>query len=395
MKEQEVKNMYQQLINDNLISGVSTTVIKNNQIVARMNAGFRLIDGGNRLPMTNDTYLRVASISKFFTALGVMKLYENQKISLDYDISDYLGFRVRNPYFDNIVITTRMLLSHTSSINDNNGYLISHENTIEEFLSDKSFNQEPYKKPGQYFTYSNLNYLLLGAIIENRAQKRFDLFIKELFEPMKLNFSFNILDFKHQIKRLGVLYDIRNNHFVASKDNYYTEKMEANINLDTYRLGVNPGFFGPQGNLRISSNELAEVMLMLMNNGIYQGKEIISQSSLDMMFKSHWQFNKTLNNGELYNNFILSYGLGTQQITNTLYYDQLSSKKELYYIGHHGDAYGLISMFFFDWKKKEGFVNLVNGVGFDLSDKNNVSDISSLSKVEQKIIDIIGENYLI
>lgn len=392
MKEQEVKKAYQKLIND--ISGVSTVIIKDNQIVTRVNTGYRFIDGVNSLPMTNDTYLRIASISKLFTALGVMKLHENKKIDLDCDISDYLGFKVRNPYFNNTVITTRMLLSHTSSINDNNGYLIPSGETIEEFLSNSSFNQEPFMKPGHYFTYSNLNYLILGAIIENRSQNRFDLFMKQhLFEPMNLKSSFNILDFKDNIQQLGVLYRKKDHHYYPTKDNYYTQKMDDENNLENYNLGVNPGFFGPQGNLRISSNELAEVMLMLMNKGIYQGKEIISQSSLEMMFKPHWKFNKTLNNGELYNNFILSYGLGIQQITNTLYYDQLSAEKDLYYMGHHGDAYGLISMLFFDWDKKAGFVNLINGVGFDISDESYVSDISALSKVEQKIIDIIVEDY--
>ena len=63
-----------------------------------------------------DTCFRIASITKWVTAIGLMTLYDQGKLDLDKDISSYLGFKVRNPAFPDTPVTTRMLLSHTSSL---------------------------------------------------------------------------------------------------------------------------------------------------------------------------------------------------------------------------------------------------------------------------------------
>ena len=63
-----------------------------------------------------DTCFRIASITKWVTAIGLMTLYDEGKLDLDKDISTYLGFTVRNPAYPNTPITARMLMTHTSSL---------------------------------------------------------------------------------------------------------------------------------------------------------------------------------------------------------------------------------------------------------------------------------------
>src|SRR5947209_18657054 len=68
--------------------------------------------------VTVDDPVRVASVSKMVTAIGVMKLVDEGRLNLDRDVSDYLGWRLRNPSFPDRPITLAMLLAHTSSVRE-------------------------------------------------------------------------------------------------------------------------------------------------------------------------------------------------------------------------------------------------------------------------------------
>jgi CubicO group peptidase (beta-lactamase class C family) len=122
-------------------------------------------------PITDNTVFRVASISKTITALAFMQLVEQKKIELDEDVSKFLGFEFRNPYVIDIPITPRMLLSHTSGLQDdvevydkflNMSYEINPSPNISKLLNKNGdfFSKSIFldKKPGSYFNYSNLNY---------------------------------------------------------------------------------------------------------------------------------------------------------------------------------------------------------------------------------------------
>jgi len=76
------------------------------------------VNEAHGLPLSDRTIFRIASISKSFSAVAIMQLIEAGKLSLDDDASKLVGFAVRNPKFPDKVITLKMLLSHTSSIND-------------------------------------------------------------------------------------------------------------------------------------------------------------------------------------------------------------------------------------------------------------------------------------
>ena len=108
----------QDIANENDIAGMSVAVIKEGQVV--YNQGFGMADFGQNLPVTDSTDYRIASVSKMVTAVGFMQLYEQGLVSLDANISNILGYQVKNPHFPAIPITPRMLLSHTSTIVDGN-----------------------------------------------------------------------------------------------------------------------------------------------------------------------------------------------------------------------------------------------------------------------------------
>jgi len=112
--------------------------------------------------------------------IGLMQLYEQGKFKLDDDISTALGFQLKNPFYPNIPITYRMILSHQSSLGESNQYddfitttysmMTTPFPEVKELLSPGgkwySTNSFKNKKPGTYFSYSNINFGLVGILVE-------------------------------------------------------------------------------------------------------------------------------------------------------------------------------------------------------------------------------------
>lgn len=96
-----------------------------------------LADRASGRAVTVDDPVRVASISKLVTALGVMRLVDAGALDLDRDVSDYLGWRLRNPAFPDTPISLRLLLSHQSSLIDGGElYIVPLGTTVRERLAD-------------------------------------------------------------------------------------------------------------------------------------------------------------------------------------------------------------------------------------------------------------------
>ena len=76
--------------------GISAAVVKDGKIVYNESFGYK--DLNAQTPLTNDDVMRIASISKSFTATSLLQLVDKGIISLDDDVSDLIGFKIRNPH---------------------------------------------------------------------------------------------------------------------------------------------------------------------------------------------------------------------------------------------------------------------------------------------------------
>ena len=170
------------MIGDELLQvpGLALVVYHEGREVYRFAGGIRRFRP-KPLPMAMDSRFRIASVSKMFTVFTLMQLVEEGRLSLDDDVSAYLGFRLRHPDYDDIPVTVRMLASHTSGLRDGKVYSIPPFVSAEAFFQPDSPYWEkgqhfapPEEVPGQYFTYCNLNYGLLGTLIEAVTGQRFD-----------------------------------------------------------------------------------------------------------------------------------------------------------------------------------------------------------------------------
>src|SRR5215217_8391786 len=110
--ETEIKEIMKELD----VVGLAVAVVKKGKII--YNNSFGLKDIATNTPLANNHIFRIASISKSFSATSILQLVEAGKLSLDDDFSKLVGFNVRNPKFPQTVITLRMVMSHTASIND-------------------------------------------------------------------------------------------------------------------------------------------------------------------------------------------------------------------------------------------------------------------------------------
>jgi len=314
------------------VVGLSVAVVKKGDIIYIKSFGLKDIE--TKAPLSDTDIFRIASISKSFSATSIMQLREAGKLTLDDDFSDLIGFKIRNPKFPERVITLRMILSHTSSINDSQGYF-----TLDAIDPSKNPNwAKCYSDyaPGEGYRYCNLNYNMVGAVIEKLSAERFDNYVKNhILNPLGLYAGYNVdsLD----ANRFATLheYDVATKTFKPSPAAYNPRSEE----IRNYVMGYSTPIFSPTGGMKISATDLAKYMSMHMNMGKYKGKRIMSKKSAKLM-----QTKIADEEG---------YALA---LTNL---DDLIPGKMM--VGHTGSAYGLYSAMFFNPKEKFGIVVITNG----------------------------------
>jgi CubicO group peptidase (beta-lactamase class C family) len=174
------------------LPGVSLAIVEGDQIVHLRGFG-RARPGGE--PPSPQTPFLIGSITKSFTALAVMQLVEAGKVELDAPVQRYLPwFRVADPQAS-AQITVRHLLNQTSSLPLLPGW---------QFLADCDERPDATERQartlatcrltrpvGEAFEYSNLNYNLLGLVIEAASGESYaDYIQKHIFDPLEMSHSY-------------------------------------------------------------------------------------------------------------------------------------------------------------------------------------------------------------
>jgi CubicO group peptidase (beta-lactamase class C family) len=378
------------------VPGLAVIVYKNGREVYRNMMGNRFLSPRNKnwnLPVTSESRFRVASISKIFTAAGYMKLVEEGKINLDEDVSRYLGFTLRNPSYPNRIITSWMLLSHTSSLRDYPTPYVPFKSNVKSFFTSADCWTRG-KAPGSYFSYCNLNFVLLATIMEKVSGQRFDKYItKNVLKPLDIKGSFNLRDFSSSdLQKMGTLYRKtkgESGRYYAQIDDRPIDLPSASL-LSSYRPGTNAGIFSPQGGLRISPEELAHMLQMLMNQGSYKGREVLKPATVQLMEKQVWKYDPLTPNGDIENSCIESYGLPLEYFSGNGSTRPAPNRPDFDLVGHLGEAYGFIGGLMWQPGTKNGFIFLQNGFATDY--KHNKGRYSRNYRWEENFMKTIIEN---
>ena len=321
---------------------------------------------------TPDDPVRIASISKLVVAIGVMRLVEQGKLDLDYDVSRWLGYPVRNPAFPAKPVSLRQLLSHTSSLRDHDDqYAIPLGESLRSVLVDPN-SWDAARGPGAgYFTYANLNLPVVASIMERATGERFDRLMQRLvLAPIKLDACFNWPTCSDDaVARAVVLTEPDGN---VIRDDLKGRRPDCAVfvregrpcDLSAWRPGDNGALFSPQGGLRISARGLARIGRMLASSGEIDGQRILSHASVAAMLGPHWVYDGT--NGDTDEGFYCRYGLGIQLIgtggqgCNDDIGGDLTPR-----FGHAGEAYGLRSGIWFQPVSGRGVAYFTTALGPD------------------------------
>lgn len=352
-----------------------------------------LADVGTQRALTTNDPARIASISKLVTTLGVLRLIEAGKLSLDADAGTVLGMPLRNPAFPDTPITLRMLLSHTSSLTDSAGYWNVPLGQDIRSITGKPEAWDSQHAPGTYFRYTNLNFPLVAQMMEAASGERFDRLLRRLvLFPLKLDACYNWSGCSDAaISRAVVLYDDAGK---PQKDDLHGKRpncmviaaADGSCDLSRWAPGKNGTLFSPQGGLRISARDLARIGRMLLNDGTLDGVRILQPTSVALLATPVWQYdghNGVIGEEDEPNRggFFCAYGLAVQHLAHG---DGKACRDDLFgdgrpRMGHSGNAYGLLSAIWIDRAAGTGVAYFATGVANDSSGAH-----SSFSQVEEQ-----------
>lgn len=332
------------------LNGFSATIVDTSGIV--YNEGFGYANVEKKKNYTENTIINIASISKVFVGVALMKAKDIGILKLDDPINNYLPFQVVNPNFPDNPITIRHLATHTSSIVDTDIYMktcyINKDNValaenlkvrynlyyqnpstdwmpLLDYLRSILKQGEPFytastfskNKPGELYEYSNVGAALCALIIESASGKPFNNFTQEhIFKPLNMDVTswfFEEIDSTNYSKL------------------YYQDQVLPYYKILSY----------PDGGLITSSTELGLFLAELING--YSGTgTLLSKDSYQEIFKSQ------LSESNFKNKTNFNVGLFTE--------------KELKYhvIGHNGGDPGTNTMMYFDTEKKTGKILITN-----------------------------------
>ena len=149
----------------------------------------------NKTPANPDTRYRLASISKPITAVGILRLMQDGKLSLDDEVQKYVPYFPRKRW----PVTIRHLLGHLSGIShyrnyDEEGHFTKHFTTEESIAVFKDWNLE--QEPGTKYNYTTYGFNLLGAVIEGASGKPYAEYMREnVWKPLGMtNTTMDIAD---------------------------------------------------------------------------------------------------------------------------------------------------------------------------------------------------------
>jgi CubicO group peptidase (beta-lactamase class C family) len=365
---------------------LSALAIRQGRVVYSGHFGRRYIHPYDRkqdLPVTERTMFRVASISKLVVSVAVMRLVDQRLLDVDADVSEQLGWHLRHPDHPQQAISLRLLMSHRSGLSDAGSYVWGTEVALRDVLHPggslfrDGLSWRRHRAPGAWFNYTNLNWGLVGTVMERATGERFDRLMKRLvLQPLGLRGGFLPSEFSaDEAHDLATLYRKRRmdgereiweveGPWRSQADDYRPGLPSSPVGLERYVPGTNATLFGPQGGLRISSTDLGVLMRLLINAGHHEGRPFLSARAMNMLSTEQWRHNPEQPSGDTLDDAMVSWALGPQRFTDQGgpgRGDRLVEGGGFSGWGHMGDAYGLLGTFALDPVRGDGMILLLSG----------------------------------
>ena len=253
----------EKLLKDWNAPGVGVGIVVGDTLVFAKGYGYR--DFEKKLPVTPTTLFPIASNTKLFTAVAAGLLVEEGKLTWDQPIRDAIpAIRFCNNELNNSV-TLRDMLAHRTGITRHDRLWYRQDSFSRQDLFDRLKYLEPEVALRQMFLYNNILYAAVGHIIELVSGETWEAFVRErIFEPLGMRTTvYTIADMLKQ-SDYGVP---------------FTEKRDSQ---DLYKIPYyeETGPIAPAGAIISSIEELSHWLTALMNDGKYDGKQVLPPSVL-------------------------------------------------------------------------------------------------------------------
>ena len=212
------------------VPGISIAIVKNGKL--HWSKAYGLRNANTKTKVDTKTMFQIASVTKPITALGILKLVEQDKIALDNEVNTYLkGWQIQdNEFTKTEKVTIRRLLTHTAGLNSHgfDGYPQNEElpSVIEVLKGEGNWGGVAIENiPGKAWRYSGGGYVILQKLIEDVTGLSFENFMeKEVLQPLKMNHStFQQPINKDVYKNVSSAHDNDGNVVIGGWHNY-TEK---------------------------------------------------------------------------------------------------------------------------------------------------------------------------
>jgi len=335
----KIDSVYKNLIKKNKVIGASIAIVDKGQIVYATGYGYS--DISNNKKADENTIYRIGSISKSFTALSLMQLQQDEKLSINESIKSHLpALQLKSRYLDSNQFLISDMLSHTSGFPSDfwNGFFC--DSPPDQKWVINQLNKTETAHPNQLnFAYSNVAYGVLGELVAHKSGVTYETYLNEnIFQPLEMKSS----------------YVYPNTEMEKKFSKAYIKGKE--FNEPTIRDAA-------AGLIHSSALDMANYLQLYLNNGKINGQTIIDSTLLQEMFTD--RLAKLELNGNL------KYGLGLF-IEN--YY--LKTKKDtlpVTIISHGGDTYAFHADFGFIPELNIGVVVLTNSeTGTSMNDATDL-----------------------
>lgn len=257
------------------IAGAVTLVARRGQVVSLEAVGYQDLE--NKNPMRTDTIFDTRSVTKPITAIGIMILMEEGRLTLNDPIEKYLPDYARKTDGPPNPIRIRHLLTHTAGLPFYRlpvieEITIKRDRTLPDVVAILS-KQEPDFEPGTQFRYSSAGFAILGRIIEVVSGMPYEEFIRlRIFEPLGMKDSFFFIPAEKQ-GRVASVYRLQNGKLSKWED------------IEAYRRTAK--YPGPEFGMYSTASDLAALCQMMLDGGSFKGKRIISAMAVAVMTENH------------------------------------------------------------------------------------------------------------
>ena len=268
------------------VPGIAIAVVRDSQVVLTKGYGWANVEEKQRVDA--GTLFAIGSSSKAFTATGVMQLVDEGKVDLDEPVITYVpNLRLYNDELTNN-LTVRDLLCHRSGLPRHDVAWYGSGSTREELIAKMAY-LEPNAQLRETWQYQNLMFMAAGYLIEQVTGQSWEAYTqKHLFDPLQMsNSNFSVIDLQKTANRAWP----------------YQEE-EGEVKVMEYR---NIDAIGPAGSINSNATEMANWLILQLNEGRFQGKQVISGTSLHETHKPQMVMPGDMTTDEI---FYSSYGLG-------------------------------------------------------------------------------------